>query len=164
MGGGAGLIAAADIAVAGERARFAFSEVRVGLIPAVISPFVIRAIGARAARRLFLTGERFPASEALRVGLVDEVVPEDALDDAVERVVADLLLGGPEAQREVKRLVRDVAGAPLGSELYGETARRIAARRASDEGREGLSAFFRKRSPGWRGLVLGPGRKNGESA
>jgi methylglutaconyl-CoA hydratase len=141
FGGGAGLVACADIAVAAEDAVFAFSETKLGIIPAVISPFVIAKIGASAARRYFLTGERFDAVTALRIGLVHEVTPD--VDGAVETVLAELLSGGPEAVRSAKRLLLDRPDAE-------ETARRIAERRSSPEGQEGLLAFLEKRPPRWR--------------
>jgi methylglutaconyl-CoA hydratase len=140
LGGGAGLVACADLAVAAEDAVFAFSETKLGLTPAVISPFVIAKIGASAARRYFLTGERFDAVTALRIGLVHEVTRD--VDDAVESVLAELLSGGPEAVRAAKRLVLDHPDAD-------ETARRIAERRSSPEGQEGLSAFLERRPPRW---------------
>jgi methylglutaconyl-CoA hydratase len=141
LGGGSGLVACVDVAVAGEDAVFGFSEVRLGIIPAVISPFALRRIGPAAARRLLLTGERFDARTALRIGLVHEVAPD--LDGAVERVVADLLAGGPEAVRAAKRLVLE---RPEGI----ETARIAAERRTSPEGQDGLRAFLEKRAPAWR--------------
>jgi methylglutaconyl-CoA hydratase len=142
LGGGAGLVAAADIAVAGRDAVFAFSEVKLGIIPAVISPFALAKIGPGAARRYFVTGERFDAETALRIGLVHELA--DDLDAAVDRVVGELLSAGPQAARWAKRLVRERPDGP-------ETARWIAERRTSDEGQEGLRAFLEKRSPEWRG-------------
>lgn len=142
LGGGAGLVAAADVAIAGADAVFAFSEVKLGIIPAVISPFALAAVGPRAARRYFLTGERFDAQTALRIGLVHEVAAD--LDAAVDRVVGELLSAGPLAVRWAKRLVRE---RPDGA----ETARWIAERRTSDEGQEGLRAFLDKRRPDWRG-------------
>jgi methylglutaconyl-CoA hydratase len=141
LGGGAGLVAAADIAIAAPDTVFAFSEVKLGIIPAVISPFVLPKIGAGAARRYFVTGERFDAETALRIGLVSEVGAE--LDAAVERILGELLSAGPHAARWAKRLVRE---RPDGS----ETARWIAERRTSEEGQEGLKAFLEKRQPGWR--------------
>ena len=141
LGGGAGLVACADIAVSAEDAVFAFSEVKLGLIPAVISPFVLAKIGPSAARRYFLTGERFDAATALRIGLVHDVVAD--LDGEIERVLAELLTAGPEAVRAAKLLVRD---RPAGI----ETARRIAEQRASTEGQEGLRAFLEKRPPAWK--------------
>jgi methylglutaconyl-CoA hydratase len=141
LGGAAGLTACADVAIAAEDAVFGFSEVRLGLVPAMISPFVLARIGPGAARRYFLTGERFGAAEALRIGLVHEVAAD--LEPAGMRIVEALLAGGPEALRAAKRLVLD---APLSGE---ETAGRIAERRASAEGQEGLAAFFEKRPPAW---------------
>jgi len=141
LGGGAGLVAASDIAIASRDALFAFSEVKLGIIPAVISPFALAKIGAGAARRYFVTGERFDAETALRIGLVHEVV--DDLGAAVDRVVGELLSAGPQAARWAKRLVRERPDGP-------ETARWIAERRASDEGQEGLRAFLEKRPPEWR--------------
>jgi methylglutaconyl-CoA hydratase len=143
LGGGCGLVACCDVAVAAEDAIFAFSEVKLGVVPAVISPFALARIGASAARRYFLTGERFDARTALRIGLVHELVPEDELDVAVERVVGELSSAGPEAVRAAKRLVLD---APLSAE---ETARRIAERRTTTEGQEGLRAFLERRPPSW---------------
>jgi methylglutaconyl-CoA hydratase len=142
LGGGAGLVAAADIAVADPKALFAFSEVKLGIIPAVISPFALARIGPAAARRYFVTGERFDAATALRIGLVSEI--SERLDDAVERIVGELLSAGPLAARWAKRLVRE---RPEGA----ETARWIAERRTSDEGQEGLRAFLEKRPPPWTG-------------
>ena len=142
LGGGAGLVAAADIAIAARDAVFAFSEVKLGIIPAVISPFALAKIGPGAARRYFVTGERFDAETALRIGLVSELA--DDLDAAVERVVAELLSAGPTAARWAKRLVRERPDGP-------ETARWIAERRTSEEGQEGLAAFLEKRPPRWRG-------------
>jgi methylglutaconyl-CoA hydratase len=141
LGGGAGLVAAADVAVAGSDAAFAFSEVKLGIVPAVISPFALAKIGPGQARRWFVTGERFDAETALRLGLVHEVAAD--LDAAVERVVGELLSAGPRAARWAKRLVRERPDGP-------ETARWIAERRTSDEGQEGLRAFLEKRRPAWR--------------
>jgi methylglutaconyl-CoA hydratase len=141
LGGGLGLVACADVAVAAPDAVFSFSEVKLGILPAVISPFALRKIGPSAARRYFLTGERFDAATALRIGLVHEVAAD--IDAVVERVAAELLSGGPKAVRASKRLVLD---APLDA---SETARRIAERRTSEEGQEGLAAFLEKRHPRW---------------
>jgi methylglutaconyl-CoA hydratase len=139
LGGGSGVTACVDIAIAAQDAEFGFSEVKLGIIPAVISPFVLPRIGA-AARRYFLTGERFGADVALRIGLVSEVA--DDLDAAVERVVGELVTAGPEATREAKRLVREGPG--------GEGAARTAARlRTGEEGQEGLRAFLERRKPSW---------------
>jgi methylglutaconyl-CoA hydratase len=151
LGGGTGLVAACDIAIASERATFGTTEVRLGLAAAVISPFVLRAIGPRQARRLFLTGERIDAARALAIGLVHEVVPESELDARVEAVLDLLLAGGPEAQAASKELIRIVLGMPQGGSLLTEaTVSVIAARRASAEGKEGLQAFLEKREPAWR--------------
>jgi methylglutaconyl-CoA hydratase len=149
-GGGVGLIAACDVAIAASSAAFAFSEVKLGLIPAVISPYVVRAMGARAARRYFLTAEKFSSAEALRHGLVHEVVPPEALKTAADRVLASLLEGGPNAQADAKSLIRAVTGAEPDDSLRDWTAERIAVSRASLEGREGLAAFLEKRRPRWR--------------
>ena len=138
LGGGVGLVACSDIAVADERAVFAFSEVKLGIIPAVISPFALAKIGPSAARRYFVTGERFDAATALRIGLVHEVSAD--LDAALERVLAELANAGPRASRHAKKLVLDRPDGP-------ETARRIAERRTSEEGQEGLRAFLERRSP-----------------
>jgi methylglutaconyl-CoA hydratase len=140
LGGGAGLAAAVDVAIAAEDAVFGFSEVKLGIIPAVISPFVLPKIGEGAARRYFLTGERFDARAALLIGLVSEVA--DDLDGTVDRVVGELLTSGPQAAREAKRLVRT---RPQG----GETAQWAARMRASDEGQEGLRAFLERRKADW---------------
>jgi methylglutaconyl-CoA hydratase len=141
LGGGAGLVAAADVAIAGSDAVFAFSEVKLGIIPAVISPFALAKIGPGQARRWFVSGERFDAETALRMGLVHEVAAD--LDAAVERVVGELLSAGPLAARWTKRLVRERPDGP-------ETSRWIAERRTSEEGQEGLRAFLEKRRPAWR--------------
>jgi methylglutaconyl-CoA hydratase len=139
FGGGAGLVAVADVAVAAPDATFAFSEVKLGIVPAVISPFALEKIGRGAARRYFVTGERFDAATALRIGIVHEVA--DDLDAAVERVVGELLSAGPLAARWAKRLVREQPKGP-------ETARWIADRRSSEEGQEGMRAFLEKRAAG----------------
>jgi methylglutaconyl-CoA hydratase len=140
LGGGSGLAACADIAIAAPDSVFGFSEVKLGIIPAVISPFVLPKIGAHA-RRYFLTGERFDAETALRIGLIEEVAPD--LDAAVERIVSDLLTAGPEAVREAKRLIRE---RPSGE----ETAQTAARLRAGEEGQEGLRAFLDRRDAAWR--------------
>ncbi|MEX2008594.1 MAG: enoyl-CoA hydratase-related protein, partial [Dongiaceae bacterium] len=149
-GGGVGLVAACDIAIAADTATFALTEVRLGLIPAVVSPYVIAAIGARAARRYFLTGERFGAAEALRLGLVHCVVPADRLEQTLGEIVMGLREGGPLAQGAAKRLVADVAGRPIDAALAAKTARRIAKTRAGAEAKEGIAAFLDKRKPAWR--------------
>jgi methylglutaconyl-CoA hydratase len=149
--GGMGLVSCCDVAIAATDTIFSLSEVRIGLAPATIAPYVTAAIGPRAMRRYAISGERFKAGEALRLGLVHEVVGADALDAAVERLVAEFLQGGPEAQAESKRLIRTVAGRPVDEALMRETAASIARRRASAEGREGIQAFFDKRKPRWAG-------------
>jgi methylglutaconyl-CoA hydratase len=141
LGGGCGLVACSDVVVAEPSAQFGFSEVKLGIVPAVISPFALAKIGPSAARRYFVTGERFDAEVALRIGLVHEIAAD--LDGAAERVVAELLTAGPEAARTAKALAR----APLPP---GETARLIAERRTSPEGQEGLRAFLEDRGAGWR--------------
>lgn len=140
LGGGSGLVACADVAIVAPDGTFGFSEVKLGIIPAVISPFVLPKIGAHA-RRYFLTGERFDAASALRIGLVHEIAED--LDAAVDRVVGEVLTAGPEAVRAAKKLVRE---RPTGE----ETARIAARQRAGDEGQEGLRAFLERREPGWR--------------
>lgn len=149
FGGGVGLVAACDIAIGAESATFALSEARLGLIPATISPYVIEAIGARRARRYFLTAERFGAAEAQRIGLLHEVVSADALDARIAAIIALLREAGPAAQRESKRLIRDVAGRPIDAAAVDATAGRIADVRASAEGREGVAAFLARRRPAW---------------
>jgi len=149
IAGGCGLVACCDVAIASERASFSVSEVRLGLIPAVIGPYVVGAIGQRAARRYVLTAETFDAREALRIGLVHAVVPADALAAEVDALCARIAANGPAAVAAAKRLLRDVARAPLDDALVAETARRIAAIRVSPEGREGIASFLEKRKPGW---------------
>jgi methylglutaconyl-CoA hydratase len=149
FGGGVGLVACCDIAIASETASFSLSEVRLGLIPAVISPYVVAAIGERASRRYFLTAERFDAAEALRLGLVHQVVPADQLDGAVDTMLTRLAEGGPAAQRAAKDLIFAVAHRPVDAGLILDTAERIATIRASAEGREGLAGFLEKRKPAW---------------
>lgn len=148
-GGGVGLIAACDIAIASELASFSLSEVKLGLIPSVIGPYVMAAIGERQARRYFLSAEKFSAAEALRIGLVHEVVAPDAMARTLEKIADSILLGGPKAQVAAKRLINDIAGKPITPDILDETARRIAAIRSSPEGREGVSAFLEKRKPNW---------------
>ena len=147
--GGMGLVAACDIAVAASTASFCLSETRLGLIPATISPYVIRAMGEQAARRYALTAERFDAAQALRLGFVHEVVAADALDTRITEILSALLQTSASAVAEAKRLVRDVAGRPIDERLVADTAERIAAIRASADGREGVRAFLDKRKPGW---------------
>jgi methylglutaconyl-CoA hydratase len=162
-GGGVGLVACCDIAVAAAEATFALTEARLGLIPAVISPYVVAAIGERAARRYFLTAERMDATEAWRLGLVHELAGSPADLDAKIGLLTDALLEcGPVAQREAKDLVRTVAGRPIHSELIQDTAERIARLRASPEGKEGVAAFLEKRRASWRLPQPDPQHPRGE--
>ena len=149
-GGGVGLVACCDVAVGSHGATFALSEARLGLIPAVISPYVVAAIGERAARRYFITGERFDAAEAWRLGLLHEIaVTDGAMDDKIGELADAMLDCGPAAQREAKDLIRAVANKPLHSEMVQDTAERIARIRSSPEGREGVAAFLEKRKASW---------------
>lgn len=150
IGGGVGLVAAADVSVAEEGSIFAFSEVRLGISPATIAPFVLRKIGHSHARSLFLTGERFDARRAREIGLVHEVAPEGELDEFVQKKVGQILAGGPEALASTKRLLRELADAAP-QEITGITAARIARLRTGEEGQEGLTAFLEKRKPRWTG-------------
>jgi len=146
--GGMGLVAACDVVVAVDTANFCLSEVKLGLIPATISPYMIKAMGEQAARRYFLTAERFDAVEARRLGLVHELVGSDGLEEAARQVLAALRGNGPAAVRAAKDLVAAVAGkAP--AEVEDDCAHRIATTRASDEGKEGVAAFLEKRKPSW---------------
>lgn len=147
--GGLGLVAACDIAVAATGAQFCLSEVRIGLIPATIGPYVLRAIGARAASRYMLTAERFDAAEAARIGLVHTVVDAAALDAEVARFAQALAAGGPQALTAAKDLIDELAQRPIDAALLDDTAGRIAQRRASAEGREGVQAVLGKRRPDW---------------
>jgi methylglutaconyl-CoA hydratase len=147
--GGMGLATACDIVVAADAASFCLSEVKLGLIPATISPYVIRAMGAQAARRYFITAERFSAAAAQRMGLVHECVPADALDETVGMLLKSLLAASPDAVAAAKRLVNDVAGQPLTDALVQDTVVRIADIRASEQGREGVRSFLEKRKPSW---------------
>lgn len=149
LGGGMGLAAACDICIASTQASFATSEVRLGIIPAVISPYVLRAIGARQASRYFLTAERIDAAKALQIGLVHEVAEADALDAVIHELTSALLYGGPQAQAAAKRLLHNVSGKMISDILVQETAHIIAALRMNAEAREGLSAFLDKRAPAW---------------
>ncbi len=149
--GGVGLAAVCDVLVAADGATFCLSEARLGLLPATISPYVIRAMGEQAARRYFVTAERFSAVQAAALGFVHEVCASEALDAKVDAIVATLVGNGPMALRACKALVQDVAGQPITAELREETARRIADVRASDEGREGVQSFLGKRKPAWLG-------------
>ncbi len=149
LGGGVGLAACCDIAIAAVDATFALSEAKLGLIPATISPYVIEAIGARQARRYFLTGERFAAAEAYRIGLVHDIVPAAELDARVNDLLGALLLAGPRAQFECKALIRGVAHRPIDDDVVAGTAEHIAQVRASPEGREGVAAFLERRPADW---------------
>lgn len=150
MAGATGVVAACDIAVAVENTKFAFSEVKLGLTPATISPHVVAAIGARNARRYFLTGERFGAADAARIGLIHEyVADESALAARAQAIVAQLLQGAPQAVAAIKNLIREVSSRPLDETMIQSTADNIAERMASAEGQEGLAAFFEKRRPRW---------------
>lgn len=147
--GGTGLVAACDIAVSVDTANYCLSEVKLGLLPSTISPYVVRAMGARAAHRYFLTAERFSAAEALRIGFVHAVVAADALDAKVAELTMALVNAGPEAVKACKKLVQDVAGKDLTPELVQMTVASIADVRVSAEGREGLQSFLQKRKPNW---------------
>jgi len=147
--GGLGLLAACDVAVAAFSASFCLSETRLGLIPATIGPYVLRAMGASAARRYFLTAEKFDASEAFRIGLVHEITPPDELDAKVNGVLGALMATSGHAVAEAKRLVRDLAGRRIDDALMADTAERIAQIRASADGREGIAAFLGKRKTAW---------------
>jgi methylglutaconyl-CoA hydratase len=147
--GGVGLVAACDMAVAAYEAEFCLSEVKLGLIPATISPYVVRAMGERASRRYFLSAERFTAAEAYRVGLLSDIAPAAELDGRINELLEQLLLGGPGAQALSKDLIRAVAGTPITADLVSDTASRIATARASAEGREGVASFLERRKPVW---------------
>ncbi len=148
--GGVGLAAVCDVLVAAEGMHFCLSEARLGLLPATIGPYVVRALGEQAARRYFVTAERFSAAQAHALGFVHELAAPEALDARVAEVVAALVANGPAAVRACKQLVKDVAGRPIDAALRADTVRRIADIRASDEGREGVQAFLHKRDPAWR--------------
>ena len=147
--GGMGLLSACDIAVASVSAQFCLSEVQLGLIPATISPYVVAAMGERMAQRYFLTAERFSAAEAYRIGLVQELAPDEELDATVNALLGHLVSGGPTAHAATKELLRAVSRAPLSEALVADTARRIAEVRASAEGKEGVRSFLEKRKPAW---------------
>jgi methylglutaconyl-CoA hydratase len=149
FGGGVGLVACCDIAVAAHEAMFAFSEARLGLIPATIGPYIVEAIGARAARRFFLTAERFTAAEAYRIGLVHELAQAPELDARINELLGFLVTAGPAAQAECKALLRAIAHRPIDAPVIADTARRIARLRASPEGQEGVAAFLAKRRAAW---------------
>ena len=148
LGGGVGLAAICDIVVAADDAVFALSEVKLGILPAVVGPYVMRKVGISAARELFLTGIRFDAMRARQIGLVHEVVPADALDAAVAKRVADVLAGSPAGIARAKALIREIAGAHP-NDVIGVTTNAIASQRVSEEGQEGLRAFLEKRKPSW---------------
>ncbi len=147
--GGVGLVAACDMAVSVDTAWYCLSEVKIGLVPATISPYVLRAMGTRASQRYFLTAERFTAAEAHRIGFVHEVVAAEALDDKVAEIVRALTGASPAAVRACKQLIADVAGREIDDVLIAQTVEGIADIRASDEGREGVQAFLQKRKPSW---------------
>ncbi len=149
LGGGSGLVAASDIAIAANGTRFAFSEARLGIVPAVISPFVVPRIGIAAARELFLTGEPFDAARAESIGLVSRVVPLEEMDASIDDCVASLSKAGPEAQAAIKSMLRQLSVGSDESEVRDLTVRLIAERRASNEGREGMAAFLERREPRW---------------
>jgi methylglutaconyl-CoA hydratase len=150
FGGAVGLASCCDIVLASEKASFCLSEVKLGLIPATISPYVINAIGVKASRRYFQTAERFSADKALQLGLVDEVIEHDNLNDSVDAMIQIILSNGPEAMQQAKKLIFDVAYQPIDKCLLTETSKRIANIRVSDEGQEGLKSFFEKRPPQWK--------------
>ena len=148
--GGVGLAACCDVLVAVDGASFCLSEARLGLLPATIGPYVVRALGEQAARRYFVSAERFSTAEAHRLGFVHELCAAEALDARVDAIVAALVANGPQAVKASKRLVQDLAGQPITTALRDDTARRIADIRASDEGKEGVQSFLHKREPTWR--------------
>jgi methylglutaconyl-CoA hydratase len=148
--GGVGLAAVCDVLVAAEGMHFCLSEAKLGLLPATIGPYVVRAMGEQAARRYFVTAERLSAAQAARLGLVHEVVVTEKLDTEVSAIVASIVANGPAAVKACKQLIQDVAGRPIDAALREDTARRIADIRASAEGREGVQAFLNKREPSWR--------------
>jgi methylglutaconyl-CoA hydratase len=156
FGGAVGLASCCDIVIASTKASFCLSEVKLGLIPATISPYVVNAIGLKASRRYFQTAERFFADKAQQLGLVDEIVTPEALDNAVNDMVNTLLNNGPNAVRAAKKLAFDVAYQPINEHLLADTSERIARLRVSTEGQEGLSAFFEKRTPTWQQTLHSP--------
>lgn len=149
FGGGVGLVSCCDMAVGSPRASFSLSEVKIGLVPATIGPYVIEAIGQRASRRYFQTAERFSAEEAFKLGLLSDLVAESDLDNQLEKMISTLLANSPKAVRAAKQLVVDVAGRPLSRELIEDTSKLIASIRVSEEGQEGLAAFLDRREPSW---------------
>ena len=156
--GAMGLIAACDIAVAAADAEFCLSEVTLGLAPATISPYVLAAMGERAAYRYMLTAEPFEAAEAYRIGFVQEIAQDDELDGVINQILGHLVLGSPAAHAATKDLLRAVRGQPLGPDVIKDTATRIAAARASDEGKEGIRSFLEKRKPAWVTAAPGAGK------
>lgn len=150
FGGAVGLVACCDMAVASKLSKFCLSEVRLGLIPATISPYVIAAMGERVARRYFMTAEVFSARRARRLGLVSETVTEEELDITIDDLIGNILRNGPQAVAAAKQLIFDVENQPCEEEIIEKTCLRIATVRVSDEGQEGLSAFLEKRKPNWR--------------
>jgi methylglutaconyl-CoA hydratase len=150
FGGAVGLSSCCDIVIASTKASFCLSEVKLGLIPATISPYVVGVIGLKASRRYFQTAERFFAAKAQQLGLVDEVVELDDLSNAVNTMITTLLANGSQARRQAKKLSQDVAFQTINKTLLTDTSERIASIRVSSEGQEGLSAFFEKRSPNWQ--------------
>jgi len=157
--GGVGLVAVCDVAVTAYEAEFCFSEVRLGLIPSTIGPYVIRAMGERAARRYFLSAEFFTAAEAYRIGLVSDIAPLDELDGRINELLGRLIQGGPAAQAGSKEWIRAIAGVPITPDLIKESATLLAAMRASEEGREGIRSFMAKRTPAWLGKKKKPAAK-----
>jgi methylglutaconyl-CoA hydratase len=162
--GGMGLVAACDIAIAAQDVEFCLSEAKLGLSPATISPYVIAAMGARHARRYFLTAERFTAAEAFRIGFVHDIVLGEALDRRIGDLLSDLLKTGPNAAAACKALVRDIAGSKIDPDLIKDTATRIASIRATEEGREGIRAFLEKRRPAWLEPAAAAGAKATKTA
>jgi len=148
--GGVGLVAACDIAVGTPEAKFCLSEAKLGLSPATIGPYVVRAMGERAARRYFLTAEVFDGVEAARIGLLTAVSPSENLDGEIGKILEHLLQGGPEAMAKIKDLIRRVSSGPVDDAMIGDTAGRIAEIRVSPEGREGIASFLEKRKPAWK--------------
>ncbi|MDH3318365.1 MAG: enoyl-CoA hydratase/isomerase family protein [Betaproteobacteria bacterium] len=148
--GGIGLVAACDIAVGVPEAKFCLSEAKIGLSPATISPYVVRAMGERMARRYFLSAEVFDGNEAYRIGLLSHVSPSEELDGEIDKILENLLHGGPGAMAKIKDLIRDVASGKVDDAMVAETAKRIAEIRATPEGKEGVASFLEKRKPAWK--------------